>query len=105
MQPTQSVEPILGFTAQEYGEAQDDLKITVKDLLQIEPCTDYVKTPLQTLDGIHINQPKRFLPLGKEALKIAEALCKEQQAAQWAGIPPKKLVQDCFVEQLNSLQP
>ena len=56
------------------------------------------------LDGIHFNQPNRFLPLAKETLKIAEALCKEQQAVQWAEIPPEKLVQDCFVEQLNSLQ-
>ena len=55
------------------------------------------------LDGIHINQPKRFLPLAKEALKIVEALHKEQQAVQWAGIPPKKLIQDCFIKQLNSL--
>ena len=66
-------------------------------------CTDYVKTPLQTLDGIPVNQPKRFFSLAKEVLKITD-LHMEQQAAQWDGIPPEKLVQDCFVEQLNSLQ-
>ena len=53
------------------------------------------------LDGIHVNQPKRFLPLAKEALKIAEALHKEQQAAQWAGLSPEKLVQDSFIKQLT----
>ena len=53
-----------------------------------------VETPLKTLDKLHVNQPKRFLPLTKEALKIAEALRKEQQAVQWAGIPPEKLVQE-----------
>ena len=78
MQPTQSVEPVLGFTPQEYQEVQDDPDINVEDLVQIEPCTDYVETPLQTLNGIHINQPKRFLPLVQEALKITEALWKEQ---------------------------
>ena len=46
----------------------------------------------------------RFLPLPKDALKITDALHKEKQAVQWAGIPPEKLVQDCFIKQLNSLQ-
>ena len=35
---------------------------------------------------------------------MAEALKKEQNAAQWAGIPPEKLVQESFMEQLNSIQ-
>ena len=82
---------MLGFTPQEYWDVQDDPDIDVEDLLQIELCTEYTKTPIQTLDGIHINQPKRFLPLAKEAFKIAEALHKEQQVAQWARIPPEKI--------------
>ena len=81
-QPTQTVEPVVGFTPEEYKEAQDDPEINVEDLLQIEPCTDYVKTPLQTTNELHINKLKRFLLLLKEALKIAEAVQKEQQAAQ-----------------------
>ena len=103
-QPTRLVEPVLGFTPKEYQEVQEDPDINVEDLLQIEPCTKYIKIPIQTLDGIHVNQPKRFLPFAKEALKIIEALHKEQQTVQWAGLPPKNLVQDCFVKQLNSLQ-
>ena len=95
---------MLGFTLQEYREVQEDPDIDVEDLLQIEPCTEYIKTPIQTLDRIHVNQPKRFLPLSKEALTIAKDLHKEQQAAQWVGIPLEKLVQDCFLEQLTSLQ-
>ena len=70
----------------------------------IESCQEYVKTLLQTLDGIYVHQPKRFLPLAKEAKKVAEALKKEQDASQWAGIPHEKLFQESFVEQLNSLQ-
>ena len=46
----------------------------------------------------------RHLPLAKEANKLAEALKKEQDTSQWAGIPHEKLLQESFVEQLNSLQ-
>ena len=35
---------------------------------------------------------------------MAEALKKEQDVSQWAGIPPEKLVQDSFVKQLNAIQ-
>ena len=69
-----------------------------------ESCQKYVKTPLQTLDGIYVQQPKRFLPLAKEAKRLAEAFKKEQVASQWAGILHEKLLQESFVEQLNSLQ-
>ena len=51
---------------------QAEPKLTVQQLLEIESCKDYVKTPLQTLDSIYINQPKRFLPLAKEAKKLVE---------------------------------
>ena len=27
----------------------------------------YVQTPIQTLDGLYVNQPKHFLPLAEEA--------------------------------------
>ena len=96
--------PVLGFTPEEFKEKQEDPNITIEDLLQIEACKDYVKTLIQTLDSRYINQPKRFLPLVKEAKKIAETLRKEQQVAQWTGIPPEKIVLDCFIEQLNVVQ-
>ena len=83
---------------------QAEPKLTVQQLLEIESCKDYVKTPLQTLDGIYVNQPKRFLPLAKEAKKLVEEFRKEEIASQWAGIPHEKLLQESFVEQLNSLQ-
>ena len=34
----------------------------------------YVDTPIQTLDGIIVNQSKHFLPLAQEARKIAEEI-------------------------------
>ena len=69
---TQIVEPALGFTLVEIYHTQNEPKLTVQQLLEIESCKDYVKTPLQTLDGTYVNQPKRFLPLAKEAKKLAE---------------------------------
>ena len=63
---------------------------------------DYVKKPLQTLDSIYVNQPKWFLPLAKEAKKLAEEFRKEEVASH--GIPHEKLLQESFVDQLNSLQ-
>ena len=42
--------------------------------------------------------------MAQEAKKLAEALKNEQDASQWAGIPPKELLQGSFVEQLNLIQ-
>ena len=44
------------------------------------------------------------MPLTLEAKKLAEELCKEEIASQWAGLPPKKLLQESFIQQLNALQ-
>ena len=60
--------------------------------------------PIQHLNSIHVHQPCQFLPLAKEAKKLVETLKKEQDTSQWAGIPHEKLLQESFVEQLNSLQ-
>ena len=51
-----------------------------------------------------MNQPKRFLPLAKEAKKLAEEFQKEEIVSQWAGLPIEKLLQESFMEQLNALQ-
>ena len=56
------------------------------------------------MDGIYVNQPKRFLPLAKEGKKLAEEFQKEQIASQWAGLPPEKLLQESFMEQLDAVQ-
>ena len=76
----------------------------IPQLLEIEPCKDYTETPLQTLDGLYVTQPKRFLLLAQEAKKLAAELCKEEIASQWAGLPPEKLLQESFIEQLDVLQ-
>ena len=35
---------------------------------------------------------------------MAKELCKEEIASQWAGLPPEKLLQEPFLEQLDALQ-
>ena len=54
--PTQTVEPVLGFTPAEIHRAEKEPKLTVKQLLGLSSCKGYVQTPLQTLDGIYVNQ-------------------------------------------------
>ena len=76
----------------------------VPQLLQIKSCKDYAKTHLQTLDGLYVTQPKRFLPLVQEVKKLVEEFQKEEIVSQWAGLPPEKLLQESFIEQLHALQ-
>ena len=44
------------------------------------------------------------MPLAKEAKGLAEEIHKEKQAEQWAGIPHEKLLNQSFLDRLNSLQ-
>ena len=74
------------------------------DILGTAAYEGYIQTPIQTLSGIYVNQPKHFLPLAKEAKCLAEEICKEKQSEQWAGIPHEKLLNQSFLDQLNSLQ-
>ena len=64
----------------------------------------YVETPLQTLDGTIVNQPKQFLPLAEEAKHIAEEIRIEKINEQWAGIPREQLLNQSFTDQLNFIQ-
>ena len=64
----------------------------------------YMETPLQTLDGIVVNQPKRFLPLVEEAKCLTEEIRIEKLNEQWSGIPLEQLLNQSFTDQLNSIQ-
>ena len=101
---TQTVQPTLGFTLAEICCAQNNQTLPVPQLLEIESCKDYAETPLQTLDGLYVTQPKRFLPLAQEVKKLAEEFHEEEIASQWAGFPPEKLLQESFIEQLDVLR-
>ena len=61
-------------------------------------------TPLQTLDGIIVNQPKHFLPLIEEAKRIAKEIRIEKISEQWAGIAREQSLNQSFNDQLNSIQ-
>ena len=64
----------------------------------------YVETPLQTLDGIMVNQPKRFLPLAEEAKRLTEEIRIKKLNKQWSGILHEQLLNQSFTNQLNSTQ-
>ena len=66
---TQTVIPTLEFTPAEICHAQNNPTLMIPQLLEIKSCKDYAETPLQTLDGLHVMQPKRFLPIAQEAKK------------------------------------
>ena len=76
----------------------------ISDVLGTRIYQGYVETPLQTLDGIVVNQPKRFLPLLEEAKNPTEEIRIEKLNEQWAGIPHEQLLNQSFTDQLNSIQ-
>ena len=69
------VTPLLGTTPHENTQLQSrNMPEDIADILGTRAFQRYVDTPLQTLDGIIVNQPKHFLPLAKEAKRIAEEI-------------------------------
>ena len=91
--------PLENCQLQNRNQPQD-----ITDILGTTAYEGYVRTLIQTLDGLYVNQPKHFLSLAEEAKRLAEELRKEKQAEQWAGIPHEKLLNQSFLDQLNSLQ-
>ena len=98
------MEPVVGLSPQEQCRKEEDPDLTLTELLGLTPCEEHITTPLQTLDGLYVNQPSRFLPLAQEAKKLARKLKEEEEASQWSGIPIKKLLNDSFTEHLNYIQ-
>ena len=99
------VTPLLGITPSENTQLQNrNTPEDIADILGTRAFQRYVNTPLQTLDGIIVNQPKHFLPLAKEAKRIAEEIRIEKINEQWAGIPQEQLLNQSFNDQLNSIQ-
>ena len=69
------VTPLLGITPRESTQLQStNTPEDIEEILGTRVFQRYVDTPIQTLDGIVVNQPKRFLPLAQEAKKIAEEI-------------------------------
>ena len=76
--PVQQVEPVVGLTPEEQQKKEEDADLMLINLLGLTPCEDDITTPLQTLDGIYVNQPSRFLPLAQESKKLRE----EEESSQ-----------------------
>ena len=103
--PVWQVTSLLGTTPRENIQLQhrnspDD----ISDVLGTCVYQGYVETPLQTLDGISVNHPKRFLPLAEEAKHLAEEIRIKKLNEQWSGIPHEQLLNQSFTDQLNSIQ-
>ena len=99
------VMPLLGTTPSENSQIQHrNMPEDILDILGTGVYQGYIETPLQTLDGIIVNQPKCFLPLAEEAKQIGEEIRIEKINEQWAGIPRKQLLNQSFSDQLNSIQ-
>ena len=91
------VMPLLGTTPSEKTQIQHrNMPEDISDILGTRVYQRYVDTPLQTLDGIIVNQPKQFLPLAEEVKRIAKEIKIEKINEQWAGIPRKQLLNQSF---------
>ena len=103
--PVQQVPPLLGTTHRENLQLQNrNSPEDISGVLGTYVFQGYVNTHLQTLDGIVVNQPKRFLLLAEEAKLLAEVIRIEKLNELWASIPHEKLLNQSFRDQLNSLQ-
>ena len=99
------VTPLLGTTPSENTQIQHrNMPEDISDILGTRVYKRYVDTPLQTLDGIIINQPKCFLPLTEEAKRITKEIRIEKINEHWAGIPHEQLLNQSFNSQLNLIQ-
>ena len=103
--PIHQVQLFLGTTPTENIQLRDrNIPEDIADVLGTTALKGYINTPIQTFDGIVVQQSKWFLPLAKEAKHLAEEICIEKLNEQWAGIPHKKLLNQSFQDQSNSLQ-
>ena len=72
------VTPLLGITPHERTQLQStNTQEDIEEILGTRAFQRYVDTPIQTLDGIIVNQPKHFLPLAQEARKIIKIRIKK----------------------------
>ena len=103
--PVSQVTLLLGTTPRENCQLQHkNTPDDISDILGTRVYQGYVETPIQTLDGIVVNQPKRFLPLAEEAKYLTEEIRIEKLNEQWSGIPREQLLNQSFMDQLNSIQ-
>ena len=87
------VTPLLGTTPRENHQLQHkNTPDDISDILGKHIYQGYVETPIQTLDGIVVNQLKRFLPLAEEDKCLAKEIRIEKLNEQWSGILCEQLL-------------
>ena len=97
--PVSQVTPLLGTTPRKNHQLQHkNTPYNISDILGTRVYQGYVETPIQTLDGIVVNQPKRFLPLAEEAKCLTEEIRTEKLNEQWSGIPREQLLNQSFTD-------
>ena len=95
------VMPLLGTTPNENTQIQHrNMPEDISDILGTRVYQRYVDTPLQTLDGIIVNQPKWFLVLTEESKRIAKEIRIEKINEQWAGIPREQLINHSMISSI-----
>ena len=73
--PVSQVTLLLGTTPRENCQLQHkNTPDDISDILETRVYQGYVETPVQTLDGIVVNQLKRFLPLAEGAKHLTEEI-------------------------------
>ena len=103
--PIRQVSPLLGTTPRENLQLWNkNSPEDISDVLGTHVFQGYVETPLQMLDSIVVNQPKRFLLLAEEAKRLAEEIRIKKLNERWASIPHEQLLNQSFTDQLNSIQ-
>ena len=103
--PISQVTLLLGTTPRENCQLQHrNTPDDISDILETRVYQGYVETPLQTLDGIMVNQPRRFLPLVEETKCLTEEIRIKKLNEQWSGIWREQLLNQSFTDQLNSMQ-
>ena len=91
--PVSQVTQLLGTTPRENHQLQHkNTPDDISDILGTRVYQGYVETPVQTLDGIVVNQLKRFLPLVEEAKCLAKEIRIKKLNEQWSGIPHEQLL-------------
>ena len=61
--PIQLDEPVIGLTIEEQWQRREDPNLPLDEFLGLSLCEDHISTPLQTLDGLYVNQPSLPFPI------------------------------------------
>ena len=86
--PISQVQPLLGTTHRENLQLRNrNMPEDISDVLGTTALQGYVNTPIQTLDSIVVQQPKRFKTFAEGAKSLAKEIRIEKLNEQWVSVP------------------